>query len=117
MLWTFIRNSTEVVVCLLQVVDSETYPEGYILEGSTPVATEEQRKEADGEAAAQENGPARADAVETKAMAVDGEVIDLLDDDKYEKEMVKVGAKRRLVAGDGPSTSKMQKTDDVIELD
>jgi hypothetical protein len=50
-------------------------------------------------------------------VAVDAEVIDLLDDDKYEEEMVKVGAKRRLVAGDGPSTSKMQKTDDVIELD
>lgn len=94
----------------VQVVDAEKHPSGYILEGSTPVAQEQKEKTVEEEAKA--TAPTT-DAKGIKSYTLQGEVIDLLDDE----ELPKVGEKRKLSDGAGPSTEKMQKTDDVIELD
>lgn len=112
---------------VLQVVDGEKHPSGYILEGTTPVAQEQkEQEEADNkdENKAQVNGNlGSAGASTSKAGAiavegVEGEVIDLMDDDDdVLPSSSMVGEKRKLADGIEASTSKMQKTDEVIELD
>lgn len=115
------EDKAETEVLFLQAVDAEKHPAGYILEGSTPVAQEqkeqEQNEKKDGNAAA-EPAPGKPGASTADGEVIDeAEVIDLMDDD--EDEQPKVGGKRKLSDGAGPSTStKMQKNDDeIIELD
>lgn len=101
------------------MVDTEKHPEGYVLEGSTPVAQEQvEKEEAEGENgdSAKASGAAGPAAAGTAGvMVVDGGVIDLMDDD--EELAPKVGGKRKLSDGAGPSSSKAQKVDeDIIVL-
>lgn len=106
------------------MVDAEKHPEGYILEGSTPVAQEKKEsEEGKDENAAQVNGAASTAVGDTAAgegVAADaeGQVIDLLDDDDdVDQKASTVGGKRKLSDSAGPSSSKMQKVEEVIELD
>ena len=108
---------------VLQVVDAERHPEGYILEGSTPVAQEQKEKQKEaGEdqpeskdgAAAEGRGTAGSGGTNKPCVSVaKGGVIELMSDDDEELP-AKVGGKRKLSDGAGPSTSKAQKVDDEI---
>eukprot|EP00892_Ulva_mutabilis_P005198 jgi/Ulvmu1/304/UM001_0308.1 len=105
------QNMKLTLVLQQAVLDVSEHPDGYVLEGSTPVAKAD---EASQEKAAEE--PKASPVAPGSSAGVDG-VIDILSDDDASAELVTKGTKRK--AGDdgaGPST-KTAKMDDIIELD
>lgn len=102
-----------VYALVLQMLDPNEHPEGYVLEGSTPVAKAD---EAAAAAPPEHATPAAPTPEAAARSAVDGNVvIDILSED--EGEPVGRGTKRKARDdGAGPS-SKAAKADDVIELD
>lgn len=95
--------------CSLQVLDSGEHPDGYVLEGSTPVAKADEAVEEKPAAQPVARAPAGVSA------GGDG-VINIASDDENSAQQESRGTKRKADEdGAGPST-KVAKSD-IIEID